>query len=198
MNELGVSQEFIKENKKLCQTMPKRGGGRYSLAERKMRKNQVFKLHFELGHSARKIAEMMNVSRHTINNDIRFLYREMSKEWENVDIKGWVIKQITRMDLQRTRIIHDLENVKSFSDKMAIEKLILDIDTRISSFIPKIIASEDAVKDEIVNRLNEHAKKYGYKGRWVSKYDVLKVSEKNKEKIDNILIEDEYSRIKKS
>lgn len=78
MSEL-IPGEFLSEQ--LCQTMPKKGGP-YSQQSKKTRRGEVFKLHFDYGYSARKIAELMKINRNTINSDIGFLYSQLQKENE--------------------------------------------------------------------------------------------------------------------
>jgi len=49
-------------------------GGPYSKKDRSLRIDHVCKLHFEYGYSAKKISELMEVNRNTINDDIKQLY----------------------------------------------------------------------------------------------------------------------------
>ena len=47
-------------------------GGRYTKKEQEERRLQVYHLHFEENTPAIRIAEMLNVNRNTINDDLRF------------------------------------------------------------------------------------------------------------------------------
>ena len=47
-------------------------GGPYSKKEREDRRMQVYNLHFEEDLPAVKIAEMLDVNRNTVNDDITF------------------------------------------------------------------------------------------------------------------------------
>ncbi len=74
MTDLQISKEFLAQEQ-LGQTMPKskkRKGGPYPVQAKKLRRDEVFKLHFDYGYSARKIANMMEISRNTINSDVNF------------------------------------------------------------------------------------------------------------------------------
>jgi len=133
-----VSDEFIKENKKANFTKHnKKNGGPYTKSDRQQRQDEVYRLHFEYGYSARQIADMMQISRNTINSDINLLYQKLSQHWENTPIEAWLSKQITRLELQRTRLLSELEKQKTLQDKMCIEKMIFDIDSRILNTVTK-------------------------------------------------------------
>jgi len=57
---LDVSQEFIESGKSL-QSNSKKRGGRYTKDEKLKRLDEVYRLHFEYGYSARKISELMKI-----------------------------------------------------------------------------------------------------------------------------------------
>ena len=52
-------------------------GGPYTKQEQQIRRDKVFELHFEQGHSALKIAKILDVNRNTINKDIESWYVEL-------------------------------------------------------------------------------------------------------------------------
>jgi len=60
-NLVNCPSEFKSKNKK---------GGPYSKQDRDSRIDEVCRLHFEYGYSAKKISELMKVNRNTINNDL--------------------------------------------------------------------------------------------------------------------------------
>jgi hypothetical protein len=70
-----VSREFIEENRRLNLVKPRKKFVPYTKVERVRRRKEVYRLHFELGIHAVKIAEMMKVDKNTVNNDIQLLYR---------------------------------------------------------------------------------------------------------------------------
>jgi len=47
----------------------------FTKSQRRKRRTEVYKLHFEHGMPATRIAEIMNVDRNTINNDLKFFIK---------------------------------------------------------------------------------------------------------------------------
>ena len=116
-------------------------GGRYTKKEQEERKIQVYHLHFEKGHSAVKISDLLDVNRNTINDDIKFWYSQMIDELGNDNLRTWVMKQFTRFEIQRNRLLENLENYESLSEKLAIEKLLFNIDSKSAQFMTTIITN---------------------------------------------------------
>jgi len=131
-----------------------KNGGPYTKNEQTDRRKEVLKLHFEKGYSAVKIADMLNVNRNTINDDIKYLNSQFSEEWKFYDVRSIIMKQIHRFELQRSRLLEELEHQEKFKEKIVIEKMILDIDEKILQIGTKIISS-NYMKVEPVNELNE-------------------------------------------
>ena len=52
-----------------------------------------------------------------------------------------MVKQIQRMEIQRDRLLEDLESVESFDEKIRLEKLISEIDNRLTQLFSKMISS---------------------------------------------------------
>lgn len=155
-----ITREFIEENQNPRKIGVLRKGGPYSKKDRTLRRNEVFNLHFEYGYSAIKIAEMMKINRHTINGDISYWYSKLSKEWKDHDVDSWYMKQIHRLEIQRTRLIENLEKEPSIENKLAIEKVILDIDNKIIQGVARIDTScKSAMKNFVEERVSELEKK---------------------------------------
>src|SRR5256885_11386402 len=95
MSEPYASPELIEESRsvQLDRTIPK-AGGPYSKGQRRKRRQEVFRLHFELGLSAIKIADILKVNRHTINQDIEWLYSKMCQDIEGKEFNGYFAKQM--------------------------------------------------------------------------------------------------------
>jgi hypothetical protein len=55
-------------------------GGRYTKREQEERKLQVYHLHFEQNKPAVKIAELLNVNRNTVNDDIIYWHQQLASE----------------------------------------------------------------------------------------------------------------------
>src|SRR2546422_11258808 len=101
MDDLNVSPEFIEENKTINLVKPSKKFSPFTRAERAKRRKEVYRLHFEKGLPALRIAEMMQVDKNTIYDDIRLLYRELSKENDGIEFSDFYNKQNTRLELQR-------------------------------------------------------------------------------------------------
>jgi len=70
-SEFEISQEFIESGKSL-KTKQKKRSGPYSKDGKIKRLNEVYRLHFDYGYSARKISELMEIPRNTINSDVDY------------------------------------------------------------------------------------------------------------------------------
>lgn len=75
-------------------------GGSYTKDEQDNRRNEVYRLHFEYGYSARKISDVMNINRNTINTDIDYLYSKISKNSSYLNAESFSIVTIERLDIQ--------------------------------------------------------------------------------------------------
>ena len=121
----------------------KKTGGPYPKDERVKRQNEVSRLHFEYGYSATKISSMMKVNRNTINQDIKSLYSEIKEELKE-NSEDLILKQIGRLEAQRSRIAENIQVVKDskFSygtpEKIRYEKILLDIDSKINDMLARI------------------------------------------------------------
>ncbi|AFS80248.1 hypothetical protein NKOR_01710 [Candidatus Nitrosopumilus koreensis AR1] len=116
-------------------------GGPYTKKEQEIRKNKVFELHFEKGHSAVQIAKMLDVNRNTINKDIESWYLEIHDDQSNTN-KNWFDKQLLRLESQRARLQECLVDGLSSKERLQIEKSITHIDLSIASLIVKIETSK--------------------------------------------------------
>jgi len=131
-------------------------GGPYTKKQQEKRRNEVYRLHFEFGYPAQKIAGILKVNRNTVNSDINFCYSQLSLDWENRDGKKLIVKQLERFELQRSRLYEELEKCNVLSEKITVEKLILDIDQKISQIVTKLLLNH---KDDFsISDKNEESK----------------------------------------
>ena len=142
-------------------------GGLYTEKDKIRRQSEVFRLHFEYGYPAINIAGRLKINRNTINKDIQFWYGELSKGWKNSDFDSWLQKELNRFELQRCRIIKQIES--SFMEKQVLqyERLLFDIDSKISYIVMRTKSQFDkklsmAPKSQSVDRIKE-IKKYDSK-----------------------------------
>lgn len=111
-------------------------GGPYNKTEQDSRRNEVSKLHFEYGYSARRIANMMKINRNTINEDIKHLYSNIKVEFKGND-EDFILKQIGRLEAQRSRITETLREGNT-EEKIKYERLLLEIDSKLNNFLTKV------------------------------------------------------------
>jgi len=123
-------------------------GGPYPKKEQQKRQNEVYRLHFEFGYPAVKIAKELHVNRNTINSDINYLYSQLAEEWENQDISGLILSQIEKMKYQRDRLYEELEKQEDFTKKLSIEKFIFEIDNRLFQIYSKFKMNEESFVNE--------------------------------------------------
>lgn len=187
IDPLDVSQDFIEENKKpkLCTTRQK-SGGPYSKGQRRKRRQEVFKLHFEQGLPAIKIADLMNINRNTINEDIKWLYTKMTNDIEGDEFNGYFAKQLVRLETQRSRLFGYLSEVKEMDQKLAIERQLGDMDFRLASMIEKFKQSQLAFWDEVAKKVNQLAESHKIDGRFTSVFELYKISLASRKSLDKI------------
>lgn len=188
--EFDISQEFIESG-----TLPiKKRGGPYSKNEKIKRQNEVHRLHFEYGYSARKIAEMMNINRNTINGDIDYMYGKIIQDSNVFDPEPDIILYIQRMNIQRTRLRESLDKAENFQQRNMIEKMIFDIDCKIINTQVRLAESMGRLQKYSIEHLNEWLKKNNKDIQYMNYSDTISVSKKAKEKISKIIKEDRIRR----
>ena len=190
MSELEISQDFINENKKLYQSRPKsRKSGPYSKHERQKRRDEVYRLHFEYGYSARKIADLMKINRHTIDSDIQYLYSTLQHANNKISFGDLINKQHIRFEYQRNRLMQILEKTNSIQEKQQLERLIFDIDSKLTNTYLKICDSKLKNWDMAVDYINEWMKKNHKDNHYLLYGDLITTSENKRKRIDKILHE---------
>ncbi len=191
MSDLQVSDDFIEENKNnLCQTRPKsRKSGPHSKQERQKRRDEIYRLHFEHGYSARKIAEGMKITRYTINSDVEYLYSTLQRDDNRVGTVDLINKQLVRFEYQRNRLMQSFEVTNSVQENNQIERLIFDIDSKLANTHLKILDSKLKIWDEAVDYINKWMEKNHKDTRYLLYGDLLTTSENKKNRINKILKE---------
>lgn len=125
-------------------------GGPYTKQEQDERRKQVYQLHFEQGKSAVKIAEILNVSRNTINEDIRFWYTQLAREIGEDNLSSKMASLIHRLELQRSRLQEKLEKLENFDERLSVERLLFDIESRLMQYVGKILVTSKSVSSSKV------------------------------------------------
>ena len=186
-----ITPEFIKENlNNLGQFMPKsHKRGPYSKQDKQARQNEVYRFHFDHGYSARKISELMKINRNTINGDIKHWYSKVANS-NDIQPESAIFTILERVDIQKTRIREYLDNTSTISEKITIEKMILDLDNKIISIHQKISESRATMMNFAIAFLNSHLKGQNQTQRYYTFGQKMTVSDSAINKIDRIISED--------
>lgn len=179
-----VSKEFLRDSAK---NSSRRNGGRYSTKQRAERRQEVYRLHFELEYTATKIAEVMKINRHTISDDVSYWYEKLGTEWNKVDIHGWHMKQLYSLQSQKQRLLEELRKAKTLTNKITIEKLLLQIDDKSIRLLALANKTEEKTRNDSISILNKFAENNGIEHRFFDQYSLLKVTEEQLEKIQKVL-----------
>ena len=187
--ELNVSPEFIAEGIKDGHRQFKKSGP-HTKDEKIKRKNEVYKLHFEYGYSARKIAELMKINRNTINSDIQYWYAKTAEKVETADVEVLIINRIERLEIQRTRLREMLDKVEDFQQKITVERMLFDIEVKILQVNLKLVESNHRIHDMAVDVINRWMKENNHDARYLTYFDTMKVSDNAVKRIKRIIDED--------
>ena len=162
-------------------------GGPYTKKEQEERRSEVFRLHFEYGYSARKISQLMNINRNTINRDVSFCYAELRNDYHKDDFNDWLNKQLFRLELQRARFRQELDYEITLQEKLQVEKMILEIDSKITSLILKLKITRHEDIELAVSRINKFMKEKCFTHRYMAHGSLHALPKKSVEKIEEIL-----------
>jgi len=192
-NNLDISDDFLKENKaNQHQSMPKgRKSGPWTQHDKEARRDEVYRLHFEYNYSARQISDLMRVSRNTINKDLGFWFTRIMDNSKILDPELIVEVNLERLDIQYTRLREQLDKTDSLQEKLTIERLILDVNSKINYTVQRRAESHVRVMDMVTERVNKWMEENRKETRYMTLFDKLKVSSKAHEKISRIISEDQ-------
>ena len=203
-HDLHIPEEFLaaERESQLDQTIPKskeskkKLGGPYPAQARKLRRDEVFKLHFDYGYSARKIAEMMKTNRHTINSDISFWYLQLQKDDEKIDVGDLINKTLYRLETRRVRPMEKLDKTTVLSEYLALEKMLYEIDNKIIQITMKIQTSQQSIYDRTMNMFNDWLGENGYKEKYLLWGQTLKLTTNTLDKLKKEIDSDKYQKHK--
>ena len=130
--------------------MSEKNGGPYTKAEQEQRRRQVYELHFEKSQSALHIAETLGINRNTISEDIRYWYSELASEFDKIEVRELLLKQHSRMELQRERLMILLEKQQDVHVILKIERMLFELDKSISKSIAPIAAAQAKIPESDV------------------------------------------------
>ncbi len=188
---LQVSDKFLELNSKYAKIKKSvKKGGPYTRNDKDKRRDEVHRLHFEYGYSARKIAELMKVNRNTINGDIDYWYSHMIKKINIINPEFKIITTLEGLQVQLVRLREQIDKVKNNSERIPIERLIFDINSKILYTYQKLANSTITTHDLANQWYNDKMKKDNKMDRNISFLDTISVSEKAHERINRIINED--------
>ncbi len=189
---LHVSDEFLKQNSKHAKIKkPYKRGGPYPRIDKDKRRDEVYRLHFEYSYSARKISELMKVNRNTVNGDINYWYSKILDKVDMFDPEYHVITTLERMQTQLARLREQIDKAKSSSERISIERLIYDINSKILHTWQKLASSSIRIHGMYTQLYNNKMKKDNRPERNLLFHDTISVSKKAHERIRRIINEDE-------
>ena len=94
------------------------------------------------------------------------------------------------MEIQLTRLREQLDKVKNNSERMAIERIIYDINCKIMHTYEKLSQSTYSVHKLATEWLNEYMAKNKKYERYITFFDTITVSDKARQRIKRIINED--------
>jgi hypothetical protein len=189
-----INQEFIEENKNIIPNLVRHGQNRkhkfapFTKSQRRKRRMEVYKLHFEHGMPATRIAELMKVDRNTINNDLKILYRGALNDYnlDDMNLDDIVQKQLLKLETQRDRLSLYLSDAKDINSKIAIERRIADIDFKLIGAIEKVRHNSGRFWDEIIKKVNKIAEDNKMDIRYTSVYELRQISTDSRKSLNKL------------
>jgi hypothetical protein len=159
----------------------------FSKIQRKERRDEVYKLHFEHGLPATKIAELMKVDRNTINNDLKILYNKAMRDYNpDLSLDEIIDKQIVRLEAQRDRLGSYLCDTKDINSKITLERMIADIDFKLIAVIDKMNQNIVQHYNAVIEHVNKIAEKEKLKTRFTSLFELYRISIDSRQDLDKL------------
>lgn len=185
-----VSEDFIEENQDLCSKSFTKRGGPYTKKETESRRNEVCRLHFEYGYSARKISDLIKINRNTINGDLQYWYSKIVEQNNIRNPELVIIINLQRLEIQRIRLREQIDKTNLFQEKILLERLIYEIDSKILYTHHRLAESKTRMINFSTERLNEWLKRNNHDVQYLTLYEKILTSTKARDKIRKIINED--------
>jgi hypothetical protein len=130
----------------------------------------------------------MKVDRNTINNDLKILYREALSDYDpdDMNLDDVIQKQLLRLETQRDRLGIYLIDAKDINSKIAIERLIADIDFKLIGTIEKVKNNVGRFWEEIIKEINRIAEEKKLNIRYTSLFELQKISIDSRKSLDKL------------
>ena len=131
----------------------------------------------------------MKINRHTIDSDIQYLYSTLQHVDNKINFGDLINKQHIRFEYQRNRLMQTLEKTNSIQEKQQLERLIFDIDSKLTNTYLKVCDSKLKNWDTAVDYINKWMKENHKDNRYLLFGDLMTTSENKRKRIDKILHE---------
>ena len=129
----------------------------------------------------------MKVDRNTINNDLKILYREALYDYNpDMSLDDMLQKQLVRLERQRDRLCLYLSEAKDISSKIALERLIGDIDFKLIAAIYKVGHNVGRFWEEIIKELNKVAENQKLDKRYTSIFELREISVDSRKSLNKL------------
>jgi len=124
-------------------------GGPYTKKEQEERLKQVYHLYFEKNNSIVGIANMLNVNRNTISEDVKYWYSQFADEWNHQDLTSWMQTHILKLEVQKMRLLEEAEKTDQIQIKLNIEKLIFNIENKLGQLGLDLIKNKKETSENV-------------------------------------------------
>jgi hypothetical protein len=160
----------------------------YTKSQRNKRRQEVYRLHFEVGISARKIAGIMRIDKNTVNSDIQLLYKELGKTGNEVlPFSSFFERQMTRLSSLRDDLIEYRNSTTDIDAKRALTAQMADLDLRMLRAAERIENSDVIVWQKVAHHVNAVAEKQKLNYQTTGIFDLLKVTPEGRKAILKIM-----------
>ncbi len=165
-------------------------GGPYSTKDRKLRREKVADLYFDRGLSVVNIARTLDVNRNTVSKDVNYCFLQLSKEYFGFESSAICMAQFHRMEIQRARLVDLLNKSLEFKDRLALERMLTNIENKIMQAALKISSNKENNTRTARIIYNSWAKEQNPTFRGIPDYNLRRVSVEAYDKIAKIMEED--------
>jgi len=187
MSQKGSNDEGNMSIKKPNLVKPRRKNSPFTRIQRKERRDEVYKLHFEHGMPATRIAELMKVDRNTINNDLKILYNKAIRDYNSdLSFDDLIAKQLLRLETQRDRLGLYLCDLKDINSKITIERLITDIDFKVIGVIDRINQNIVQHYNAVIEHVNKIAENEKLRTRYTNLFELYRISIDSRQDLDKL------------
>ena len=159
----------------------------FTRIQRKERRDEVYRLHFENGMPATRIAVMMKVDRNTINNDLKILYNKAIKNYNSdLSLDDVIDKQLFRLETQRDRLGLYLCDTNDLNSRITIERLLADIDFKVIGVIERVNQNLVHHYGAVIEHVNKIAEKENLRTRFTSLFELYRISIDSRQDLDRL------------